>query len=67
MADERLKAQWMHTSALMALMANLQRDPKKSRPLKPADFNPYAKRKSESRQQADVSILKKIFVPESVK
>jgi hypothetical protein len=48
----------------MALMANLQRDPKKSRPLKPADFNPYARRKLESKLQADVSILKKVFVPE---
>jgi hypothetical protein len=54
----------MHTSALMALMANLQRDPKKSRPLKPADFNPYARRKLESKLQVDVSILKKVFVPE---
>jgi len=48
----------------MALLANLQRDPKKSRPLKPADFNPYARRKLESKLQADVSILKRVFVPE---
>jgi len=26
------------------MLANVNRDPKKSRPYKPADFNPYARR-----------------------
>lgn len=33
----------------MALLANINRG-KKSKPLKPADFNPFAKRKPKSRK-----------------
>lgn len=39
-ADER---QWWHTSSLMALHANMNRDSKRQpTPYKPKDFNPYA-------------------------
>lgn len=34
--------QWWHTSSLMALQANINRDPKKTpQPYKPKDFHPY--------------------------
>ena len=33
---------WRHTSAVMALIANVNRDPKKGRPLAPADFDPHS-------------------------
>ena len=47
MAEARQQAEWQRVSALMALLANVNRDPKHA-PFKPADFNPYAKSASES-------------------
>lgn len=44
MAEGRGKMEWGRTSCLMALVANILRDPKKSEPVKPADFNPYSKK-----------------------
>jgi hypothetical protein len=44
MAEARLHDEWSRMSALMALLANLQRDPKKTRAFKPADFDPFVKR-----------------------
>jgi hypothetical protein len=42
MAEARCRQAWRHTSAVMALLANIHRDPKKTRPFRPADFDPYA-------------------------
>jgi hypothetical protein len=42
MAEARSRERWAHTSALLALTANVHRDHrKKPAPYKPADFNPY--------------------------
>jgi len=41
MAEGCNRAQWRHTSAVMALIANVNRDPKKGRPFEPADFDPH--------------------------
>jgi hypothetical protein len=41
MAEERQKSEWQRSSALMALIANVNRDPK-HRPFSPDDFSPYA-------------------------
>ena len=41
MAEARGRDRWAHTSAILALVANVNRDPKKTRPYKPADFDPY--------------------------
>lgn len=42
MAEGRERANWQHTSAILAFMAEPHRDRKKrSRPFRPADFNPY--------------------------
>jgi hypothetical protein len=52
----------------MALIANVNRDPKKGRPAKPDDFHPLRKHthstESSERQPplADISILKAVFV-----
>jgi hypothetical protein len=54
MAEARTREAWNHTSATLAMLANVNRDPKKSRPYKPADFNPYA----ETKKQAGVVINK---------
>ena len=42
MVEGRNSEAWNHTSVIMALIANVNRDPKKRRPFKPKDFNPYA-------------------------
>jgi hypothetical protein len=41
MADARSRAGWNHTAHLLCLIANVNRDPKKVRAFKPADFNPH--------------------------
>jgi len=41
MAEARCRERWAHTSAVLALIANVHRDPKRSRVFKPADFNPH--------------------------
>jgi hypothetical protein len=42
MADGRKREMWDHTSALLAMTAEINRDPKKRRkPFLPSDFNPY--------------------------
>jgi hypothetical protein len=45
MAEARMRDEWSRMSALMALLANLHRDPKKTRAFKPADFDPFVKSK----------------------
>jgi hypothetical protein len=42
LADGRDRTLWRHTSAVMALTANVNRDPKNGRPFEPADFDPYS-------------------------
>jgi hypothetical protein len=44
LAEARAKDEWARMSALLALLANCHRDPKKTRAFKPADFDPFAKR-----------------------
>ncbi len=64
MAHGKGKDTWSHTSALMALIANVNRDPKKTRVFKPTDFDPYAD-KRQGRIVIDknnISLLKSYFV-----
>lgn len=42
MAEGRSRAAWGHTSAVLAMLANCHRDPKKTRPYRAAQFNPHA-------------------------
>ncbi|MBU0717311.1 MAG: hypothetical protein KJ749_03605 [Planctomycetes bacterium] len=42
MAEARGRESWTHTSGILALIANVNRDPKKTRPFKPSDFDPYS-------------------------
>ena len=41
MAEGRAKFEWGVASSQMALLANLNRDPKKGKPFRPSDFNPF--------------------------
>ena len=63
MAGARQQQEWSHTSALLAMLANCHRDPKKTRPYKPADFQPHRTRTLPSPPtRADISVLKTVFV-----
>lgn len=65
MAEARQRAAWNQTSALLAMIVNVNRDPKRSRAAKPSDFNPFAERTPPPKRpppKADISILKSIFV-----
>jgi hypothetical protein len=51
---------------VLALLANVHRDPKKSRTYKPADFNPHlrARPTTAQRPKASVGVLKQVFIKE---
>lgn len=65
MAEARGREAWAHTSAVLALIANVNRDPKKTRPYKPGDFDPYSARdkRSEAIAITDMAFLKDAFAP----
>ena len=60
MAEARGKLEWGQTSCLMALVANIMRDPKKGRSVKPADFNPYFQ-KPKPIIKAPASVLRDVW------
>ena len=63
MADARRRDEWQHTSAVLAMLANVHRNPKKKpQPFTPADFNPLAERKPVTIAKTDIRILKRVFV-----
>ena len=66
MAEGVNQDQWNHTSALLAMLANVNRDPKKGRAFKPADFHPLASgqigRSQSPLPRVSVSVLKQVFV-----
>jgi len=63
MAEARGRDNWAHTSAMMALIANVNRDPKKGRAFKPADFDPYAgdRRRAQAIELTKMSDIRKAF------
>ena len=62
MAEARAREAWNHTSAVLAMIANANRDPKKSRPLKPGDFHPYAGKRKPGIPvtAANIQVLKRL-------
>ena len=60
MLDGRQRHDWSIASAVMALVANIHRDPKRSRRLNPSDFDPFAKRQRPIK--VGVSVLKDVFI-----
>ena len=64
MAEGCDKQRWNHTSQLLALIANANRDPKKGRTFRPSDFNPYAKgrRTGMPITKRNLKVLKSVFV-----
>ena len=66
MAEGRSRENWRHTAAVLALIANVNRDPKKTRPYKPADFDPYMvkDRRDSGVEVTDMAVLKDAFKKE---
>jgi len=64
MAEGRQRADWSRTSALMALIANTQRDPKKTRAFRPSDFDPFAR--TNPVPKAGIGVLKTVFIDKTM-
>ena len=63
MTEAKANLEWEQTSSLMALICNIVRDPKKSKPIDSDTFNPYAKNKEKAKPpKVPISILKDVFV-----
>ena len=63
LAEARGRFEWEQTSAQMALIVNLFRDPKKSKPVKAEEFNPYrVETRNQEIQHVPLSVLKDVFV-----
>jgi len=58
MAEGLGRERWDHTSALMALVANVNRDPKKGRAFRPSDFDPYARTDRRVAGKEELALLK---------
>ena len=64
MCEARLKSQWDHTSTVLALIANVNRDPKKTRASMPRDFHPFVERQPRGIPitRDNFRVLKRVFV-----
>ena len=66
MAQARQQDHWNHTASLMALLANINRDPKRGRALTPADFHPLqnVRRQTQTEKplKGQIGMLKAVFV-----
>ncbi len=64
MAEGRRREAWDHTAAVMSLLANIHRDPRKGKAFKPEDFHPLVDR-SRPRKVTKMRDLKHLFVKEA--
>jgi len=65
MAEAKGRANWAHTSTVLALLANVNRDPKRTRAFRPADFNPFETRRARDGVPLvaeNLAMLKRVFV-----
>ena len=65
MVEGTQRARWSRTSAVMALIANVNRDSRRSRPYRPSDFDPYESEASET-TVLDKDGLRKLLTEASV-
>jgi len=52
--EMRDKMEWNRISALMALLCNINSDPKKGKTFYPIDFNPYMQKESKKVKRSNV-------------
>ncbi|MCK4982810.1 MAG: hypothetical protein KAS17_07790 [Victivallaceae bacterium] len=64
MADARGKDNWNHTSSVLAMLFNINRDPKKQRAVSPEIFNPYETRKVKNDTRMAFDFMKSLWVKE---
>ena len=63
MAESRIGEQWNHTAALLSLLHNANRDPKRGKPSSPEDWHPYAKTVNRHKPTPEAfEMLKAVFV-----
>ncbi len=63
MAQARSRESWAHTSAVLALIANVNRDPSKGRAWRPCDFDPHSRPAEKAIEvEGNMSLLKQAFV-----
>ena len=64
-----MRQDWNHTSSILALIANINRDRKKrSRPFEPREFHPMEQATRDTGfavRSGDISVLKQVFIKES--
>jgi len=60
MLDGKQRHDWSIAASVMSVMANLQRDPKRSRRLNPSEFDPFMK--NQLPVKVGVSVLKDVFI-----
>jgi len=63
MAEAKTREAWNHTAAMLALFANIHRDPAKGVVFTPADFHPLENRKPKQVIPKDGIEALKIFLP----
>jgi hypothetical protein len=63
MVEARGRFEWNQTSALLATVINIMRDPKKSKAITPDELNPYhVKQKPKNIPKVPITVLKDLFV-----
>lgn len=70
MAEAKQRDAWNHTSQVLAMLYNCNRNPKRDRALKPADFHPFPKRRPQPSKRVSgkgLRILRDVFVKKGKK
>lgn len=62
MAEAKSRQAWNHTSAVLAMLANVHRDAKKTRAYRPADFHPHRRNENPTITKVAINVLKQVFV-----
>ena len=62
MGEARSQVLWNHTSSVLAMLANIHRDAKRSKIYQPSDFNPHAKKRVQPRTMVGIEALKHVFI-----
>jgi hypothetical protein len=62
MGEARSQMLWSHTSSVLAILANIHRDAKRSKIYHPSDFNPHAKKRIQPRTMVGIEALKHVFI-----
>jgi hypothetical protein len=67
MAEAKSRDNWNHTSAILALIINVNRDPKKQRAVKPKELNPHERKPRTILRGKGLRVLKDVFVDRQVR